>query len=104
MRIYSIFDRKMREYGSLVLSSNDETVRRAVKEGVSGSTSTLAKYPEDFDVMFLGRFDPEKGLIVASSPVLVDSVATIIYGGKDGARAISVVADLDDSAGAAAEG
>lgn len=84
MRVYSLFDRKVKEYLSLVLASTDEAVRRAVMEGIPGSNSTVAKYPSDFDVMYLGDFDPEDGSLRGCvKPLLIASVADIIAP-KDG--------------------
>lgn len=78
MVIYSLFDRKLKEYGPLVVSNNDAAVRRALIDGVPGSGSTIAKYPEDFDLMCLGLFDAETGKIVAEAPRLVDNVGSLL--------------------------
>lgn len=71
MRVYSLFDRKMKEYGSLVLGSNDASTVRALKEMLMGSQSTVSKYPGDYDLMCLGDFDVENGDIVGETPRLV---------------------------------
>lgn len=71
MRVYSLFDRKMKEYGSLVMGSNDESTVRALKEMLLGSQSTVSKYPGDYDLMCLGYFDVENGEILAETPTLV---------------------------------
>lgn len=105
MRVYTLLDRKMREFGSLVLSSNDETLKRALLESLAAIPgSTLSKYPRDFDVMFVGTFDAETGSLLGYMPQLVANVEDVIKGGPDGARAISLVADLNDSVGEVAEG
>lgn len=77
MRMYSLFDRKMREYGAIVLGSNDESIVRALREMLGSSASTMAKYPGDFDLMCLGVFDPETGVIGAEIPRLVVNVEDI---------------------------
>lgn len=81
MQVYSLFDRKLREYGGLVLSQNDGTVKRALHEGVPPN-STLGKYPEDYDLMLLGEFDPETGVLRAGQIMLVDNVRDILRGGN----------------------
>ena len=80
MRIYSLFDRKVKEYGQLVLSQNDEAVKRSMLEGLQrGNAGTVGQYPEDFDLMCLGVFDPERGRIVPEDiPFLVVNVAELI--------------------------
>lgn len=79
MRVYSLFDRKLREYGSLVLCQNDEAVKRAIHEGIPAN-STVGKYPEDYDVMLLGDFDSATGVIEPLQIVLVENVREILHG------------------------
>lgn len=62
MRVYTLYDRKVKEYGNLVLGPNDASVMRALKDGVRGDT-TMGKYPEDFDLVSVGEFDPETGAL-----------------------------------------
>lgn len=88
MNIYSLFDRKLREYGPLVLANNDASVCRALCDGIPGTQSTIAKYPDDFDLMLLGAFDSDTGQIAPEViPRLVDNVASILPPGRvtDGA-------------------
>jgi len=78
MRVYSIFDRKLKEYGQLVTQRNDEAVRRSLVDGVRGSGSTLEKHPQDFDIMVLGEFDPETGVLITMTPQLVANVGDVL--------------------------
>jgi len=79
MLIYSLYDKKLREFGPLVLSNNDQSVVRALRDGIPGSGGTVAKYPEDFDLMQLGSFDAETGMIVPESvPLLVANVSVVM--------------------------
>lgn len=79
MEIYSLFDRKLREFGPLLLSNNGESIKRALRDGIPGSGSLIDKHPEDFDVMLLGAFDADSGVIVPEQvPHLLDNVAAII--------------------------
>lgn len=80
MRVYSLFDRKVMEYMSLVLGTTDEAVMRALAESFgTPSASTVFKYPQDFDLMRLGDFDPETGVITPEMPPrLVVNVSDIL--------------------------
>lgn len=75
MRVYSLYDRKMKEFGQLVLSNNDETVTRALIEGLKGGKgATIHEYPKDFDLVLLGQFDPETGELVGEAARVVVNV------------------------------
>jgi len=84
MNVYALWDRKGREYGQLVLGANDESVVRALKDGVPKG-STVEKYPEDFDIMRLGRFDSLTGELSGEERGFVVNVATVL--GKHGEQA-----------------
>jgi len=62
MRVYTLYDRKVREYGNLVLGQNDQAILRALRDGIRPD-STMGKYPEDFDLVCVGEFDPETGAL-----------------------------------------
>lgn len=79
MRIYALYDRKVGEYGSLVLATNDEAVKRALVEGLPAN-STQAKYPHDFDLQCLGEFDPVSGEVARLPLSLVGSIHDILGG------------------------
>lgn len=67
LRIYSLFDRKMREFGALVLAPTDEAVKRALLEAFRGrGNSTMTQYPEDFDLHCVGMFDEASGKVFAT--------------------------------------
>jgi len=80
MRVYSIMDRKMREYGQLSTFPNDETAMRAVQDGVRGSNSTVEKHPTDFDLMCVGQFDVDLGVLqqMSGEPRFVENVAVLL--------------------------
>lgn len=90
MKVYSLYDRKLREFGGLVLSQNDATVKRAIHEGVPAN-STVGKYPQDYDLMLLGEFDAETGVLMGGQIILVENVLEILRGGnpKEASDAIS---------------
>lgn len=80
MRIYSLYDRKVGEFQGLVVSPNDETVKRALKEGLPAN-STEAKYPHDFDLKCLGEFDVTTGRIKPLADISVLGSIHDITGG-----------------------
>lgn len=82
MRVYSLLDRKLREYGALVQANNGEAVQRALVDGLKGSNSLVEKHPEDFDLMEVGTFDTDTGLIGGTDsgvPMLIVNVAQLIF-------------------------
>lgn len=64
MNVYSLHDRKLRQYGQLVLERNDFAVQRSLADGIrAAGDSLLAKHPEDFDLYEVGSFHDESGVI-----------------------------------------
>lgn len=85
--IYSVLDRKLREYGQLGLARNDEAVQRAIGDQVRGSGTLMEKYPGDFDLYCVGEFDSETGVVEGYPvPRLVRTVEEILTAvrGKEG--------------------
>lgn len=79
MQLFSLFDRKMREYGQIVQANNAEACKRALCDGVRGTKSLVEKHPDDFDLYRLGEFDTDTGVIKATGvPVLVCNVGELI--------------------------
>lgn len=82
MNVYSLFDRKLKLYGQLVLERNDYSVQRALVDGIRVSPDTLlGKHPEDFDLLQVGTFDEESGLLQDGerfSPRLVCNVLELV--------------------------
>lgn len=82
MRVYSLLDRKLREYGALVQANNAEAVQRGLVDGLKGSNSLVEKHPEDFDLMEVGTFDTDTGLIGGTDsgvPMLIVNVGQLIF-------------------------
>lgn len=82
MRVYSLLDRKLREYGGLVQANNGDAVKRALVDGLKGSNSLVEKHPEDFDLMEVGEFDTDTGLLSGTSsgvPMLIENVGALIF-------------------------
>jgi len=79
-QIYSVYDKKLQEFGQLAVSRNDEAMRRAVLDGVKGSNSMMEKYPGDFDLYRVGSFDQVQGRVVGleTPAVLVCNLADLL--------------------------
>jgi len=80
-RVYSLFDRRVREFGNLLLGQNDEALKREL-QFLTGGNSLLSKYPQDFDVMLLGEFELETGELSIAAPLLVCSLSDILGPGE----------------------
>lgn len=80
IRMYSLFDRKMREFGAVVLAPTDEACKRALVEGFRGArNSTMALYPEDFDLHCVGTFDELTGKVTAADdPTFLSTLEELV--------------------------
>jgi len=66
MEMYCIYDRKLREYGSILLSPNPGAMYRTCQVGIKGTNSLMEKYPQDFELHRIGTFNTSTGEIEAS--------------------------------------
>lgn len=76
--VYSVFDRKLKEYGQPILAKNHEAIRRTVVDGIRGSGGMVEKHAADFDVMCVGTFDVDSGDLQGQAPQLIANVAEIL--------------------------
>lgn len=94
-RVYSLLDRKLREYGALLLEKNIESMRRSLYNGLSGSGSLQEKYPDDFDLYEVGSFETETGVLVPSvPPVLVLNLSELFL--PSATKAAADIGSLSD--------
>lgn len=63
MKVYTVFDRKMKEHGSLVLFKNEEAAVRGMTDAFGGQDTIVAKHPEDFDLICIGSYDQDQGVV-----------------------------------------
>lgn len=79
MNVYSLFDRKLRQYGALMVERNDFGVQRGLADGVRGNPEALiSKHPEDFDLYEVGVFDEESGLLREASTAIPRLVCNLL--------------------------
>lgn len=80
MNIYSIKDIKAKLFGQPFFSRNDASATRsiAVYLGKPNDGDPMAKYPEDFVLYRLGKFDDETGAIIPEeTPVSLVALQTL---------------------------
>lgn len=98
LAIFSVLDRKLREFGPLVADRTEESMLRSLATAIRGAPEQMmSKYPEDFDLYRIGSFDPETGVMTSDGPVLVSRVAAVLEQIPDprkDARQLDVVDEL----------
>jgi len=77
LRVYSLYDRKMKSYSAPQLAMNDAVICRELSDKVPAE-SLQGKHPEDFDVMHLGDMDLDTGVLVPCMPVLVCNLRALV--------------------------
>lgn len=81
LKVYSLLDRKLAEFGNLVLSPNDEAVVRSLRELLEkGGETMMSRYPEDFALYRVGEWDPVYGVVVPLEKALVLEVKALLDG------------------------
>lgn len=79
-RIYSLYDREMRQFGDLMIAPNDAVMIRSLQDSLPAQ-SLPARRPGDFDLMWLGSVSLESGVIAAGAPQLVKGLKAALEGG-----------------------
>nr|QJB19182.1 MAG: nonstructural protein [Microvirus sp.] len=66
--LYSIYDRGVQSFAAPVLASSETQIKRSLLDLFTADSnrpvlerSPLVRYPEDYDLYYLGLFDTEKG-------------------------------------------
>lgn len=72
MKLYSVKDVKAASYFRPFPSVNDQVAIRDLKTLVNTNESEVAKYPEDYELWFLGEFDEKTGVITSDLKFLVN--------------------------------
>lgn len=82
--MYSVYDRKLREYSQIVLSPNYGAVARSLQMGVRQNRETImAQYPSDFELHKLGTFNTTTGELTAKGrPEVVTTLDVILEAGN----------------------
>lgn len=77
MRLYAMLDRKMKEFGPVMVSRNDPVMFRVLRDSLPPQ-SNEGRHPEDFDLYFLGVMSVETGVISSSAPLLVATLEQVL--------------------------
>lgn len=78
-KVYSIFDRKLLQFGALVVDVNDYSVQRSLLDAVrSTPDSLMSKHPDDFDLYYLGEFEEGLGVLEIVPKKMVCNVAELV--------------------------
>lgn len=83
MKIYTLYDKKLGEYGALVISQNDEIVSRNLRDELDAQ-SLPHKHPEDFTLVCVGEYDKVTGHVRSDGiPRLVLELTSMFSNGKE---------------------
>jgi hypothetical protein len=63
LKVYSIRDSKGEVFNQPFFQKTHGEAERSFSRLVKDESSTLAAYPEDFDLYYLGEYDDQTGLI-----------------------------------------
>lgn len=63
VRLYSLYDKRTQLFSSPFAAVNDDTAVRMVYGLLNDRSTTVAQYPEDYDMWRLGMFDDASGLV-----------------------------------------
>lgn len=63
VNLYSIFDSKAEQYGTVFAAVSDGLAVRMFLTGIGSGVGDLSRYPEDFFLFTLGNFDDTTGLL-----------------------------------------
>lgn len=62
MRLYSLLDKKAATFGSIMMAPTDGMMCRTIEE-MTQEGHTVRRYPEDFDLYYVGDFDDQSGRV-----------------------------------------
>lgn len=78
VRLYSLFDRRMREFGAVMTAKNDEAILRGLEDQLKNSGGMIEKHPKDFDVYVVGEFDDESGEVARLAPKPIANIDVLL--------------------------
>jgi len=69
--VYAVYDVKAKAYSNPFYSPREELAVRDFKQAVNDGMSTISKFPEDFHLVELGKFDDETGAFETATPSII---------------------------------
>jgi len=83
MQIFSVYDKKAKDYQGLTLAPNRDVAARWFKEGIPGSGTPMEKYPQDFLLVEVGVFDTATGILMGGDePTVIGGIADLLETGN----------------------
>lgn len=90
LEVFTVYDRKLRQFGPLVVERNKEVLIRVLVDSIGGSKSLMEQHPRDFDLYFVGTFDNSAGRIEGFSvPQLVANLYDLLIAESENGVPIS---------------
>ena len=78
LEIYSIYDKKVGTYMRPVFVAHLVEVQRDLSSVMANKESLLAKFPSDYEVYRLGKFDDKKGMMdLEDKPVFIMNISEL---------------------------
>lgn len=62
--MFSIYDKKARDYSSPFISKTQQDAIRKVASTLQKGGTLLSQFPEDYELYYVGGFDPDTGLLL----------------------------------------
>lgn len=60
-KLYSLKDAKLGKFGMPFVAPNDEIAKRMLDSTIKAGDTTVAEYPEDFQLFLLGSYNDDTG-------------------------------------------
>lgn len=79
-RLYSIFDRAAASFGGPIVAINDQIMKRSLVEFLveDQGRSNLSRYPDEFDVHWIGSMDTDTGMVTGGQPTHVCRLSELL--------------------------
>ncbi|AXH74358.1 MAG: nonstructural protein [Microviridae sp.] len=77
VQVFSILDAKTGAFGQPFFAFNAAVAQRTVAAVLMQGDSLVGKFPQDYQLFHIGRFDDASGELMAIAPVSVCNVASL---------------------------
>lgn len=79
LKAFAVFDCKAASYGTPMFISNSGLALRGFSDACADPSSAIAKHPGDYSLHEIGSFEPNSGLLKATTPpVHIASAASVV--------------------------
>lgn len=77
-KIYSVFDRRLKEHLFVVVGETDEAMLRQIFNDFLSRETIFSRFPADYDLIFVSEFNRDTGVVLPVDPVIVSSFNDIL--------------------------